>query len=71
MWYGVLRGDKVIEYKSPVDGIIHFNTVTPGLIWKDITLFNVNSFHIDIKRELLTVKGDVSNWLSMMYNARF
>ena len=44
MWYGVLSGDKVIEYKSPVDGIIHFNTVTPRLIWKDITLFNVNSF---------------------------
>ncbi|ELW9076330.1 hypothetical protein SIN95_004713 [Escherichia coli] len=46
----------MIEYKSPVDGIIYFNTVTPGLIWKDITLFNVNSFHVDIKRELLTVK---------------
>ena len=42
-WYGILRGDSVISYKSPVNGIIEYLNCTPGSDKDDTRIFKIAS----------------------------
>ncbi len=56
LWYGILRGNKIVEYKSPVDGIISIDEIAPGNINEGKVLFSVKSVENQLKKELNGIK---------------
>ncbi|HGD8084682.1 ABC transporter [Escherichia coli] len=56
--YGVLKGDSVIDYKSPVNGVVDILNCTPGLDYSNINIFKITSIDGGIKKEILKMKFD-------------
>ncbi len=55
-WYGILRGDSVISYKSPVNGIVEYLNCTPGSDKNDSKIFKIASIDGISKKDILELK---------------
>lgn len=55
-YYGVLRGDEIIQYKSPYNGIISLHVENAGDIGENRLLFTVDSFEINAKIGTIRLK---------------
>ncbi|BHI70910.1 ABC transporter (plasmid) [Escherichia coli] len=57
-WYGILRGNAIIDYKSPVNGIVDYINCTPGKDENNSEIFRVTSVDDISKKEILNLKRD-------------
>ncbi|ATB11766.1 hypothetical protein [Escherichia coli] len=57
-WYGILRGDTIIDYKSPVNGIVDSLNCTPGTDKNNSEIFKIISVDGVSKKEILVLKRD-------------
>lgn len=57
-YYGILRGDETIQYKSPYSGIISLHVGNAGDIEDDKLLFTVESFENNAKIDTIRLKLD-------------
>ncbi len=55
-YYGTLRGEDFIQYKSPFSGIVNLNSVLPGNIYSDKTLFVIKNHEYLSKIDILRLK---------------
>ena len=55
-WYGILRGESSITYKSPVNGIIEYLDCIPGSDKNDVKIFKVASIDSASKKDILELK---------------
>lgn len=55
-WYGILRGESSITYKSPVNGIIEYLDCIPGSDRNDVKIFKVASIDSASKKDILELK---------------
>ncbi len=55
-WYGILRGDSIISYKSPVNGIVEYLNCTPGSDENDTNVFKIASIDSVFKKDILELK---------------
>lgn len=60
-YYGVLRGDKIIHYKSAFSGIVNLNENLDGGVYENMQLFNVKSYEYDSKMDVLNLKLSSEN----------
>ncbi|HFD6683590.1 TPA: hypothetical protein ACS705_003414 [Providencia alcalifaciens] len=55
-YYGVLRGDRTIHYKSVFSGIVNVNEDSEGSVFENMQLFNVKSYEYESKMDILNLK---------------
>jgi hypothetical protein len=55
-WYGILRGDTIIDYKSPVNGIVDSLKCTLGVDQNNTEIFKITSIDGVHKKEILELK---------------
>ncbi|EFJ8922667.1 ABC transporter [Escherichia coli] len=61
-WYGVLRGNKIIDFRSPTTGIIEIDTAENGKIDESKYVFNIEDIESPIKKEILSKKRNSLIW---------
>lgn len=57
-YFGVLRGDETIQYKSPYPGVITLYTKNVGVIEKSKKVFDIKNHENNTKIEILKIKID-------------
>ncbi|VUW92073.1 hypothetical protein [Escherichia coli] len=61
VYYGVLRGDESIQYKSPYNGVVNLNSSRVGEIGESKTLFTVDNYEYLSKVDILRLKIQTLN----------
>ncbi|MGM1236200.1 hypothetical protein ACS0TE_26490 [Escherichia coli] len=55
-YFGVLRGNEIIQYKSPYAGIINLHVKNVGDVDKNKNLFEIESFEYQAKIDIINIK---------------
>lgn len=58
-WYGTLRGNKIIDFKSPTTGVIDIFSAENGNIGENQYIFNIKDVDSPIKKEIILMKRDL------------
>lgn len=56
MYFGTLRGENIIELKSPISGVIEQNVKIDGLVNENVSPFKIKSIEVESKKEILNIK---------------
>lgn len=60
-YFGTLRGEKIIELKSPFSGIIEHNLPVDGRVNENSSPLKIKSLELESKMEILTLKINTLN----------
>jgi len=56
IFYGTLRGESIIELKSPFTGVIKHNLSIDGSVHENISPVTIKSYELESKKEILNIK---------------
>lgn len=60
-YFGTLRGEKIIELKSPFSGVIEHNLTIDGRVNENSSPLKIKSLELESKMEILTLKINTLN----------
>ncbi|EFO7115706.1 hypothetical protein ACNUY4_004456 [Salmonella enterica] len=55
-FYGTLRGENIIELKSPFSGVIKHNLSIDGAVHENISPVTIKSYELESKKQILSIK---------------
>ncbi|EEP9439003.1 hypothetical protein HCO87_003897, partial [Salmonella enterica subsp. enterica serovar Reading] len=55
-FYGTLRGENIIELKSPFSGVIKHNLSIDGTVHENISPVTIKSYELESKKQILSIK---------------